>query len=159
MICRHMKSTINYEVSAAPLEESTISAMWDLAQICFTSGPSPAFSDRVAEKRNPMAVMAWRDQDPVGFKLGYERTHEEFYSWLGGVHPDFRRCGIANELLVLQHDWCRRNGYRSVSTEALNHNRAMLKLNLQHGFLIVGTRTDDRGLKVLLARDLAEALV
>ena len=106
------------------------------------------------EKRRAFAIIARHGSAPVGFKLGYEQLREEFYSWLGGVHPEYRRRGIARDLLLKQHEWCRRTGYACVSTEALNDNAAMLALNLEHGFRIVGTRVDDRGLKILLSRRL-----
>lgn len=96
--------------------------------------------------------MASDGDEAVGFKLGYERSREEFYSWLGGVHPEYRRRGVAAEMMKRQHEWCRKNGYRTVVTETLNDNGAMLILNLRSGFRVVGTRLDERGLKVVLSR-------
>jgi GNAT superfamily N-acetyltransferase len=134
------------------IDEDAMSAMWLLVQLCLDPSPSVAFADVVRERRRPAAWIAWDGSTAVGFKLGYERTSDEFYSWLGGVHPDFRRRGIARRLLNLQHEWCRKSGYRRVSTETLNDNHAMLLLNLASGFVVVGTRADSRGLKVLLER-------
>jgi ribosomal protein S18 acetylase RimI-like enzyme len=148
---------IDYATHLAPIGTSIISDVWDLVQVCFDPRPDTAFYDRVNEKLRPFVVVARNGKRAVGFKLGYERTPEEFYSWLGGVHPDFRRQGVATQLMLLQHQQCRKLGYKLVTTEALNENPAMLTLNLAHKFRIVGTRVDNRGLKILMTRNLDEA--
>lgn len=147
---------IDYRLHASALGETVISEIWGVLKVCFDPGPSVNFAARVGEKRKPMALTARDGDRVVGFKLGYERTREEFYSWLGGVLPDYRRRGIAAELLKRQHAWCVDTGYPTVTTEVVNRNVAMLKLNLDHGFMIVGTRADDNGLKVLLSKQLAD---
>jgi ribosomal protein S18 acetylase RimI-like enzyme len=143
---------------AGEIDDRAIEAMWQLVQLCFDPDPSIVFADVVREKRRPAALIAWSGLVPVGFKLGYERTGEEFYSWLGGVHPEFRRRGIARRLLDLQHEWCQKSGYRRVSTETLNHNLSMLALNLASGLVVIGVRNDNRGLKVLLERSFDNAV-
>lgn len=90
----------------------------------------------------------------VGCKLGYERKPGHYYSWLGGVHPDFRGQGIATELMVRQHDWCRQQGYQAVRTQTYNQWRSMLLLNLRHGFDITGTLQGHHGLTIVLEKRL-----
>ena len=36
----------------------------------------------------------------AGFKLGYEQNDTKFYSWLGGVLPDFRGLGLAKPTIT-----------------------------------------------------------
>jgi predicted GNAT superfamily acetyltransferase len=81
----------------------------------------------------------------VGYKIGYERKPGHYYSLLGGVHPDYRRQGIASRLMTLQHEWCKKKGYQSIQTKTKNKWRDMLILNLKHGFDIIGTYTDEKG--------------
>jgi len=94
----------------------------------------------------------------VGFKLGYERRRDEFYSWLGGVVPELRGCGIARRLLEAQHGWCREQGYKTVHTRCQNEYPEMLLLNLKAGFKIVGTqwepssRSESGQLKILMSK-------
>ena len=40
----------------------------------------------------------------VGFKIGHALSRTHYYSWLGGVHPDSRRQGIALRLSEHQHN-------------------------------------------------------
>ncbi|MCA8832550.1 GNAT family N-acetyltransferase [Hymenobacter pini] len=100
-------------------------------------------------------VQAWLAYDGsrlVGCKLGYERKPGHYYSWLGGVHPDFRGQGIAAELMRRQHAWCAAQGYRHVRTHTYNRWRAMLLLNLHHGFDIIGTMQGAHGLTIVLEK-------
>ncbi|MEZ4356488.1 MAG: GNAT family N-acetyltransferase [Myxococcota bacterium] len=148
----------NHTLAFDPL---ALTALDRLIQECFNPDPSFGLADGIASdlalKRAPAAVIAWADEEAVGFKLGHARGRGEFYSWLGGVSVGYRRRGIARLLMERQHEWCRDQGYQRVSTEALNDNQAMLILNLSCGFTIRGVRSDRRGLKVLMERDLSEA--
>jgi GNAT superfamily N-acetyltransferase len=91
----------------------------------------------------------------VGFKIGYELKSGKYYSWLGGVHPDYRGNGIAGRLMEIQHDWCKANGYKTVQTKTKNFWRNMLILNIKSGFDIIGTYTDSFGEpKIILEKKL-----
>ena len=56
----------------------------------------------------------------VGFKAGYAQTRNRYYSWLGAVAPEYRRQGIASQLMASQHEWSIKNGYESI--EDRKHN-------------------------------------
>jgi GNAT superfamily N-acetyltransferase len=99
------------------------------------------------------AWLAFSEGHLVGCKLGYERKPGQYYSWLGGVHPDFRGQGIARELMLRQHGWCPQHGYRRIRTQTYNHWRAMLLLNLRVGFDIVGTVQGPHGLVIVLEKE------
>lgn len=92
-----------------------------------------------------LAIVAFDEEKAVGFKIGYESDFEEFYSWIGGVDPAYRRRGIGSKLMTMQHEWLRKHGYKIVTTQTKNKWRAMLLLNLRHGFDIIGTFTDEKG--------------
>lgn len=113
---------------------------------------------RYQQQRQPVqAWLALADGIVVGCKLGYERKPGHYYSWLGGVHPNFRGRGIAAELMRRQHAWCRAQGYRVVRTHTYNRWRAMLLLNLRHGFDIIGTVQGAHGLTIVLEKELDAA--
>ncbi|MBD2715760.1 GNAT family N-acetyltransferase [Microvirga sp. STR05] len=111
---------------------------------------------RYQQQHQPVqAWLAYIGEELVGCKLGYERKPGHYYSWLGGVHPDFRGQGIAAELMRQQHAWCREQGYQHIRTHTYNRWRAMLLLNLRHGFNIIGTMQGTRGLTIVLEKELA----
>lgn len=98
-------------------------------------------------------AIAYIENQPVGFKIGYERDQSEFYSWLGGVMPEYRELGIAEDLMRVQHEWCRQKGYSKISTKTQNRFKAMLMLNIKNGFEIIGTDpTDKDGMKILMEK-------
>ncbi|RSK40863.1 GNAT family N-acetyltransferase [Hymenobacter perfusus] len=110
------------------------------------------------QARGPVQVwLAYEGERLIGCKLGYERKPGHYYSWLGGVHPDFRNQGIAAELMRRQHAWCQAQDYRAVRTHTYNRWRAMLLLNLRHGFDIIGTLQGAHGLTIVLEKELPPA--
>ena len=86
-----------------------------------------------------LVLVEEKDGKLRGFKCGYERDTktETFYSWLGGVLPDYRRSAIASELLRAMEDWCRKNGYINLSFKTLNQHKSMLIFAIKNGFEIV----------------------
>lgn len=85
-----------------------------------------------------LLLVALVEDRVVGYKFGYQDRPGRFYSWLGGVHPDFRRQGVASALMRQQHRLLRRAGYREVRCHTRNRFRGMLILSLRHGFEIIG---------------------
>lgn len=149
--------TLRYLIYDGPWPESLNDALADLFTQLFPETPAGETAAELAYQRSrtPVtSVLAFADDRLVGCKLGYERKPGQFYSWLGGVHPDFRGGGIATELMRQQHDWCRQNGYRTVRTQTYNPWRRMLILNLRHGFDIIGTVQGNRGLTIVLEKTL-----
>jgi ribosomal protein S18 acetylase RimI-like enzyme len=91
----------------------------------------------------------------AGFKWSTHRRPGEVHSNLGVVGPTFRRRGIARALLREQHRRAREAGFAKVTTNTYGHFLPMLLLNLSEGLQVRGVRATDRGLKLLMERDLA----
>ncbi|MEM1215357.1 MAG: GNAT family N-acetyltransferase [Bacteroidota bacterium] len=86
----------------------------------------------------PHLILIAYDQDrPVGFKVGYERDGH-FYSWMGGVLPSCRRRGAALRLAEAQETWAREQKYNSVTFKTRNQHKNMLVFALRRGFDIIG---------------------
>ena len=74
---------------------------------------------------------------PVGFKIGYNRNKDgTFYSWMGGVIPNFRRNGVAHHLAVFQESWAKNIGYSHIRLKTRKKYESMIKLLLKRGFVI-----------------------
>lgn len=84
-----------------------------------------------------LILIATKERQNIGFKVGYERDGE-FYSWMGGVHPEFRKLGMAKALADAQADWAKRYGYSSITFKTRNQHKAMLVFALKNGFNIIG---------------------
>lgn len=131
-----------------------------LAQLSTTVFPGPAIDLRWRLSRMPDAsVFVAQDADQhgarlIGFKAGYALTEQRYYSWLGGVHPEGRRQGIATRLAQAQHHWLAGRRYTTVETASRADNSEMARLNLALGFLVEGSKNEPPGMKVLWAKRL-----
>lgn len=83
------------------------------------------------------------DSRLIGFKAGYASAQNRYYSWLGGVVPDFRHQGLASELMIAQHEWLEASSFTSIETHVATNNKAMMDLNLKYGYLSIGSFLKD----------------
>ncbi|MEM9836186.1 MAG: GNAT family N-acetyltransferase [Bacteroidota bacterium] len=84
-----------------------------------------------------LILVADIDLAPAGFKVGYERDGY-WYSWMGGVLPNFRRRGVAKALAEAQEAWAKNHGYPHVTFKTRNSHRRMLQFAIGRGFQIIG---------------------
>ena len=55
------------------------------------------YEKRYAEDHISLTALA--GEKPAGFKIGYDRFKDgSFYSWMGGVLPQYRKQGVASSL-------------------------------------------------------------
>ena len=82
-------------------------------------------------------LLAYRDEEPVGFKVGYGESDASFYSAKGGVLEAYRGRGIARALLVRMMDEARGLGYRRFAFDTFpNMHPGMTVLGLREGFRV-----------------------
>lgn len=136
-----------------PLSAQQISEIATLSTLVFAP-PAIDHAWRLTQMPDTSVFVALDAERLVGFKAGYAIAERTYQSWLGAVHPEFRNRGIATELARAQHAWLVQREYLAVETASLAENRAMAKLNLNMGFLIVGSKLESHGLKVLWAKSL-----
>lgn len=152
---------MNVPVAITTIEGDSVRGLGgELLTLCETIFPGFAadyLTGRLGHIDAPAAVVA-RDGSGrlVGFKLGYRRGAGLFYSWLGGIHPDVRRQGLARRLMTAQHDWARGRGYRSVETRTRASNNPMIILNLESGFYVAGFEVDRNGQPIVTQRLILE---
>jgi GNAT superfamily N-acetyltransferase len=109
------------------------------------------FRRRFQGRYNSLILIANLDGRPVGFSTGFELKPNVFFSWLTGVHADFRRTGVATQLHEAQVAWAAEHGYEYIRMECHNTHRAILHMAIEMNFNIVGVRWDqDRGDNLLI---------
>ena len=74
----------------------------------------------------------------AGFKVGYAKGEQVFYSWMGAVLPEFRQFGVAKALAMRQEEWARAQGFTCIQFKTRNRLKAMLQFALGNGFDIIG---------------------
>lgn len=107
--------------------------------------------------RKYISLVAMMDGSPAGFKVGYFES-DHFYSWVGGVLPEYRRKGVAHQLASIQEDLVARSGCREIRMKTHNRFREMLIFALRREFLItdVEQRGELRDWKITLRKILPE---
>jgi ribosomal protein S18 acetylase RimI-like enzyme len=104
--------------------------------------PIELFKKKLKHQTRILGCYAYDQQGLVGYKIGYEPRPRYFESWQGAVGLDHRRQGIAERLMNIQHEWCKENNYRIITTITAASNNPMLILNLKAGFMVSGTLLD-----------------
>lgn len=101
------------------------------------------FVDRINTKEDLVINLCYDKSVLIGFKLGYRYDKRTLYSWVGGVLSEYRKQGIAQQLMSLQHENATEKGYHKVRTKSMNRFKPMIILNLKNGFDIVKVYTND----------------
>lgn len=98
---------------------------------------------RRTQGKNALALAAQCEQQDAGYALGYWVTPRQFYYWLGGVKPAFRRQGIGAFLLKELEQRVMAQGGSEISVKSMNRYPAMLILLIRHGYQITALTGDD----------------
>lgn len=95
------------------------------------------YTDRLKD-RVYLALVAEKDGELLGFKVGYQDDEPDtFYSWMGGVRPEFRKYGIADALAEYQENWATEKGFKWIYFKTRNRFPAMISFGFKRGFKIV----------------------
>ena len=141
-----------YELALPPFSADQLSATIALGEEVFGKINGPGLEWRLARLPDPSLAMASDASGLAGFKLGYAVAPNRYSSWLGGVAARARRQGVARHLMELQHAWAKERGFASIETGATADNVAMLELNREFGFEVIGTYNRDGMPRVMLAK-------
>lgn len=116
---------------------------------------SEDFKNRIEKAIDLTFIVAIKDKKVIAFKIGYRMNKSKYYSWLGAVKKEYQNNGIANQLMKRQHRIAKEKGYKVIQTKTQNKWKAMLILNLKHGFDIIGIYTDSKNEpKIILEKKL-----
>lgn len=122
------------------IREGTIAECIEISEKIpeFSSGnyDEAAYLQRLSNTQY-LILVAEKDQQVVGFKVGYDRYQDgSFYSWLGGVLPEYRKDSIATQLADKQEKWALASGFDAIRLKTRNRFMSMLIFALKNGFLI-----------------------
>ena len=111
---------------------------------------------KASDWRDPGIFLASKNNEIVGYLLGYRGDKGDFRIWHIGVREEFKRRGIGRALMRTCEEACRSRGYRVLSVTTYNRFRGMLILLLQEGFYIEGVTwiTGASELRLLLRKEL-----
>jgi len=126
-----------------PVGAGELALITELHNEVFSPRQTPEFFKRRFQGRHNVSMMVAMVEDRhVGFIIGFELMPSTFFSWLGGVLPEFRRSGVCTQLIQAQHAWAQDNDYQMIRFECNNQHRPMLHLAITQGYDLVGIRWD-----------------
>lgn len=138
-----MDHQYTYQTIEGIPSQEVLTELLDLYSALFEDAKLDFFKERIQTKEDLVIILCYDAKIPIGFKLGYRYNEDTFYSWVGGVLPQYRQKGIAKKLMQLQHDCASKKGYGKVRTKSMNRFKPMMCLNLKSGFDIVKVYTND----------------
>ena len=86
--------------------------------------------------RKFLVLIAEAEGQLLGYKVGYEISATEFYSWLGGVVPEYRGFKVASTMRKHQENWASEQGFHSIRVNTFNKFRSMLQMLISSGYNI-----------------------
>jgi ribosomal-protein-alanine N-acetyltransferase len=133
-----MAVTTPVRVDAMRIED--LAAVQEIERLSFTTPwPSYALEQELTGNRLARYVVARLGDTVVGY-AGVWLMVDDAHITTFGVHPDWRRRGIGQQLLLAVADLARQIGARRLTLEVRASNQAAQRLYERFGFDIVGRR-------------------
>lgn len=136
---------ITYQVVLGNNDELLLQKLVNIYSLIFEDADVSFFIDRFKSHPKIVVLLALNKTEIIGFKIGYPYNENTFYSWVGGVLPNFRQKRIASTLAKHQEQVAESQGYSKLRTKSMNRFKPMMILNLKNGFDIVQVYTNDSG--------------
>jgi GNAT superfamily N-acetyltransferase len=92
--------------------------------------------ERINNVKQALIFVAYVDNQPVGYLMGYER-YSSLYIWLAGVLPSHRREGIFFQLINRIEQWAMKRDYNSLTIKTRNCFKSMLLFLISHDFKLI----------------------
>ena len=83
-----------------------------------------------------LILVAYDFRKPVAFKVGYERD-KDFYSWMGGVLPEYRRNKIYSYMQRIQENWARMYDFEKMVIKTRKKHENMQAFLDSQGFSLI----------------------
>jgi GNAT superfamily N-acetyltransferase len=93
-------------------------------------------TERINNVKQALIFVAYIDNLPVGYLMGYER-YSSFYIWLAGVLPSHRRERIFVQLMDRVEQWATKKNYNSLTIKTRNYFKSMLLFLISHDFKFI----------------------
>lgn len=81
---------IQHQFIENQLSPPTLAALLELHFQVFSGQPREELVQEIREAPELLTIIAYQNQQMIGYKMGYRRKKGHFYSWLGCVSDEFR---------------------------------------------------------------------
>lgn len=138
-----MKQNFFTDIIIADPTKKQLQLLVNLYSSIFEDAQIDFFIERIKQKKDVLSIIAYENDIPIGFKIGYQYNQTVFYSWVGGVLPKYRKRKVASTLAFSQEKWAKKKGYSKLRTKSMNRFKPMLIFNLKNGFDIIQVYTNE----------------
>lgn len=121
------------------LKEEYLDSLKELEDICFTSGWSRKMFENDIKNKNAFYVLCLHNQKVIAYCGLYSVLDEADITNIA-VHPEYRKNGIATQLVQKIFSYCKDNLIAKVNLEVRKSNINAISLYEKNGFEIVGER-------------------
>jgi len=121
------------------LKSEYIPSLTELENLCFTIPWTKAMFEGDINNKNAFYVLALHNKKVVAY-CGLYKVLDEADITNIAVLPDFRRRGIADEVLKRIFDHCLSCGITKITLEVRESNVSAINLYTKNGFVPVGSR-------------------
>lgn len=119
------------------IEEGDLTSAVNISKKIFDAPYSIGVYQKRLEGRKQLVLTALAKEDVIGFKIGYDRFGDgSFYSWMGGVLPEYRRMNVGSKLADYQEKWAKEEGYKSLRLKTRKKHQKMIIFSEQRKFII-----------------------
>lgn len=139
-----VKDSITYQLIVGNSNKEILLKLLKIYVAVFENADIDFFKERFNKHSNVTSVLAYDNKELVGFKIGYPYNEDTFYSWVGGILPNYRQKGMANKLAEQQELFAKSQGFKKLRTKSMNQYKPMMILNLKRGFDIVKFYTNTK---------------
>lgn len=143
--------SLEYELRQGHPDPALLSELEEISDQLFPGEACP-LAERLALRAGVVVQLVRHQGRAVAFKIACTDAPSRLHSWRGGVLPDWRRRGLARELIRRQHRWARDQGFREITMATRNRTRGMLLLAIQEGFDVTGVRLSGQDEPLILLR-------
>lgn len=140
-----VKNSMTFQTFEELPEDNIYQHMINIYSEIFEDADLDFFRKRIEEHSNLFSVLAYFNDQPIGFKVGYPYNEDTFYSWIGGVLPSYRQQGIGTQMAKIQDNFAKDKGFKKLRTKSMNTYKAMMILNIKNGFDITKVYTNTKG--------------
>lgn len=121
------------------LKEEYLDSLKELEDICFTGGWSRNMFKNDITNSNAHYVLCTDNENVIAYCGLYAVLDEADITNIA-VHPDYRKKGVATQILNKVFAYCIENSITTLNLEVRKSNVNAINLYKKNGFLIVGER-------------------
>ncbi len=122
------------------IKEGTIRDILDLQHLIpefENSYSEEEYISRLKKDIYYLILIAYENNNAIGFKVGYALDAKTFYSWMGAVLPEYRRQQVAKLLMKKQEDSVSSKNFKKIRVKSRNYFPNMLRFLITSNYLIV----------------------